>query len=182
MSTSLFAISAYNSRTMVLILFPLFQQFSLVFDILNGGRDEAFTVERFAYSAPNFNTSLFGFIAKNWTAIEKIIDFSCLDLSTRLLEAVTCNKLTSIDISFMQRYRFYNIKNEEVKSLIVNIHNAPALENIVLRNVPIRLVDMENIHRGGRNLKIVKLDHAYIYSEDTNALTDSDAARNIKSF
>lgn len=69
-----------------------------------------------------------------------------------------------------------------MKTLIASIHNGPALERIVFKEVPITLADMENLHRGAQNLKSVKMQDVCIYKEYPRALVGLHPVESITSF
>lgn len=88
-----------------------------------------------------------------------------LNLTTHLLESTKCNRFTDINVSVMNSDDTFNTAREKLMTLIATIHNAPSLQQIVLRETPITLVDMENLHRGAPNLESVKLDCVVIHTE-----------------
>lgn len=67
-------------------------------------------------------------------------------------------------------------------TLIARIHNVPPLERVTFRHVPIKLADMENLHRRAPNLRSVKLDNVRIYHECSRDLVNLVHAENITAF
>lgn len=131
------------------------------------------------FDAPRFKIQL----RRTWTNIETIIDHCYhLDLSTHLLEISTCDQLTSIEVSFANYNTAEDTAREKLKALISTIDNAPSLEKVVFRHMPVELADMENLHRDARNLTAVKLDNVYISTDDSRASIVPHPAWNVKSF
>lgn len=98
------------------------------------------------------NTQLLHQVLKNWANIEAIVDLSYyFILPIHLLQSTTCNRLTSIDISFQLRLPINKTRNK-LKTLLASIHNAPALESVTFRDTVIKLVDMENLNRATTKL------------------------------
>lgn len=133
----------------------------------------------------DIDSSLFGVMVDNWIHLESIVDYSkCLDLSTQLFERAICKQLTSIDISFCDDgVASPTIPHNKLKTLIASIHNAPSLEIIAFRLVPIKIADMENLHRRTPNLKSVKLEYVRIWTnEDPTTLVDLGLAKKMTCF
>lgn len=102
----------------------------------------------------------------NWRNLSYIYDNTInLNISTRLLESCSLISLRHLQITFGERMNEKETPTElhnRLQALLSSIKNAPLLENISINNVPMSLLDLEQLHDSCSRLKVVELVYIYL--------------------
>lgn len=108
-------------------------------------------------------------MAKNWRNVEHIVDSSSniMKVTMRLLDFLTFDHLASLELSLTWKDRpTTHQRHERTQALMKVIHDAPSLEELVIRHLILKITDIKNLHVGATKLKHLEFRDVDMYTKD----------------